>query len=258
MGFDVRPMLNLSWMTLRGSLKGAKGIGLVIGAFLPTFVVVGLISYGTTGLSLVTDYEGLVQALFFPMVLLIITLLLAVPLFREEIDQQTLSYLLTRTLGKPFTVAGKYIGYVVAALLVLLPPVLVTFGIVAIWGQPPAGMLNGVLAALSVATVLGILAYGAFFLFLGIITRNALIIGLFYAFIWEYLIGGLTGIAPDLSIMHYLLSIPALWVSQGPLSTFSTKLVIWQVIAGPMIFAVAVLVLAIETFDTFGFIPTPD
>jgi ABC-2 type transport system permease protein len=258
MSMRFRPLLTLVWATIRGSVSGAKGIGLIVGAFLPTIVIIGLIAHGITGNDLVSAYEELVGELFLPLILLIVTLLLAVPLFREEIDQQSLSYLLTRTIGKPFIVLGKYIGYVVVSVAILLPPVAVTYGVVAVWGQPPSGMLTGVLPALLLSTVLGILAYGAIYLFLGLVTRSALIIGLLYAFVWEYLIGGLSGIAPDLSIMHYLLSLSALWVSQGPLSSYSTALVLWQVIAAPIIFAGILLFMTIEVFLDFGFIPSPD
>jgi ABC-2 type transport system permease protein len=258
MGVGFRPLTTLAWATFRGSLSGAKGIGLIIGALLPTFVIIGLVAHGISGNDLVSAYELLVGELFLPMILLIIALLLAVPLFREEIDQQSLSYLLTRTIGKPAIVLGKYLGYVLVAYAILLPSVVVSYGIVAIWGSPPAGILNGVLPALLVSTALGILAYGAIYLFLGLVTRSALIIGLIYAFVWEYLIGGLSGLAPDLSIMHYLMSLPALWVSQGPLSQYSTNLVLWQVIAAPIIFAGALLFLTILIFWDFGFIPSPD
>jgi ABC-2 type transport system permease protein len=258
MALRFHPISTLAWVTARGSVSGAKGIGLIIGAFLPTFVIIGLIAHGITGNDLVSAYELLVGELFLPMVLLIVALLLAVPLFREEIDQQSLSYLLTRTLGKPGIVLGKYLGYVLVACTILLPPVVVSYGIVAIWGSPPAGMLDGVLPALLVSTVLGIIAYGAIYLFLGLVTRSALIIGLIYAFVWEYLIGGLSGLAPDLSVMHYLMSLPALWVSQGPLSQYSTHLVLWQVIAAPIIFAGVLIFLTVFTFWDFGFIPSPD
>lgn len=252
----LRPMTTLAWITFRGSLSGVRGPGLALGAFLPVLVVAGLLMYGITGLQLVDAYELLVDSLFLPFVLLLVTLLLAVPLFREEIDRQSLSYLLTRTIQKPEIVLGKYLGYLGSAALVLLPPVAVCYGLVAGWGNPPAGILDGVLPALLASTFLGILAFGAFYLFLGLVVREALVVGLLYAFVWEFFIGGLTGIAPDLSIMHYLLSLTQFLVPHGPLSQYSTQLTLAQSVAGPLIFAVALLILTVVAFREHGFLPS--
>ena len=254
----LRPTIELARITLQGSFAGVRGIGLVIGAYLPTVVLAGVVAGGTSGAELVGVYENLTLLLFFPLVLLLLTLLLGIPLFRDEIDRESLSYLLTRGLGKPFLVLGKYLGYLGAALVLLLPPVALTFGVVSAWGNPPAGSLDGVLPSLLAATTLGAVAYGAFFLVLGMVSRNALLYGLLYAFVWEYLIGGLSGIAPDLSVMHYLLSIPTFWVSTGPLATYATKLSLAQAAAAPCIFAVALLILAILAFRERGFVASPD
>lgn len=250
----LRPIGVLSWVTFRGSLSGARGIGLMVAAFLPAIVAAGLVAGGFSGGTLVGGYEALLLNLFFPLVLLLITLLLAVPLFRDEIDRESLSYLLTRTLSKPRLLLGKYLGYVGAALVVLLPPMVVSYAIVALAGSPPAGSLNGVLPALVLATVLGILAFGAIFLLMGLLTRNAILFGLFYAFIWEYLIGGLSGLAPDLSVMHFLLSIPTFYVSEGPLAGYSTSLTLAQAVIVPLLVAASALVLATLAFLEVGFV----
>lgn len=254
----LRPLLTLAWMTFRGSLTGARGIGLLLGAFLPVFVVVGILAYGITGEGLLYDYENLMISLFLPLVLLVITLLLAVPLFREEIDRESLSYLLTRTLGKPAILLGKYLGYLLAAAVVLLPPVVAGYGIVAGWGHPPSGDLPGVLTSLLAITALGIVAYGALYLFLGLVVREALILGLLYAFVWEFLIGGVSGLAPDLSIMHYLRSIPPFLVSGGPMSYSASSLTLAQCLAVPLVFAAVILTLAGIAFHERGFTASPD
>lgn len=251
----LRPLLTLAKITLRGSLTGYRGPGLAIGAFLPVVVVAGLILYGITGFELVNAYELLVEGLFLPFVLLLVCLLLAVPLFREEIDRESLSYLLTRTIPKLEIILGKYLGYLGAALVVLIPPVVVGYGLVAVAGSPPSGLLTGVLPALLASTTLGIVAFGAFYLFLGLVVREALIVGLIYAFVWEFLIGDLTGIAPDLSIMHYLMSLSSHLISQGPLSTYPTQLTLAQSVAGPLVFAAGILVLTYLAFREYGYLP---
>lgn len=255
-----RPIVVLARTTFLGTARSWRGIGLALLAFLPAFVMGGLAADGVSSSSLVGIYESLVFALFFPLVLLLVSLLLAVPLFRDEIDEQSISYLITRTLGKPAIVLGKYLGYVLLALLLLVPSLLVTYGIVAAGAGSSASALSGVLPAVLLATLLGILAYGAFYLFLGLVTRRALLIGLIYAFVWEYLIliTGISGDVPDLTVMHYLLSIPKLWVASVPFSTYSSNLSLSAAVGVPLGFAFVLLLLGILVLRYLPLSPSPE
>lgn len=255
--FDLHPMLVLAWCTFQGNLRSSRVWGLVVLASLPTLVVAGLLSYHITGTTLVSAYEGIQEA-FLPLVLLIVTLLLAVPLLREEIDSQSISYLMTRTLGKPRTVAGKYLGGVLSGLAILLPPSLVGYGLVAAGSSGSTLSLDGVLASVVVILVLGVLAFGAFFLLLGVLFRRALIWGLLYAFFWEEFVGNLTGTAPELSITHYLLSIPTFWVSAGPLATYSTTLSLPVSFEVPVAFALVCLVVGWMALMWANLLPSPE
>ncbi len=81
---------------------------------------------------------------------------------------------------------------------------------------PLAGLVMAVLAATVgdgsdvagaiVATLVGVVAYGAMFTFLGLITKRALAWGLVYILIWEGFIGGLSRFAGRLSIRSYTTS----------------------------------------------------
>lgn len=254
----LRPIFVLAWFTCWGGLRGFRGLGLFLVALLPTFAIGGLAADGVAGPNLINDYEGLTGSLTLPLVLLLVSLLLAVPLLREDIDDRSISYLLTRTMGKPVIVVGKYLGYAVSALAILLPTTAITYGVVAISGQAGPGQLTGVLPSLLVATTLGVLAYGAIYLLFGTITKHALIFGLLYGFLWEYLIGGLTGIAPDLSVMHFLLSVPTFWVTQGPLSSYTTSLTLADAVGVPLIVAAVALLLTMGIFRSIDLTASGD
>lgn len=252
-----RPVLILSLATLWGNLRTWRAWLLLGLAMLPSLFVIGLAADGIHGDSLISAYEGLTQ-LFLPLLLLVITLLLAVPLLRDEIDDQSISYLITRTIGKTRIVLGKYLGYLLTGVLVLLPPALLEYGVVAADASGATLPLNGVLASVVVMNLLGLLAFGSLFLLLGLLVRRALVVGILYAFVWEYFLDSLPGNAPDLSLSHYLLTIPTFWVSSGPLATFSTSLTMTEAIAGPLLVAGVVLVLCIVAFWFFPLNPNPD
>ena len=64
-----------------------------------------------------------------------------------------------------------------------------------------------VLSAFLLATVLGVAAYGGFFLLLSLVTRRPLAVGLLFGFVWESIVGSVPGDVPKLSIIYYLRSI---------------------------------------------------
>ena len=256
--FPLGPALVLARTTFLSTVKSWRMLGLALLAFFPAVIVGGMAANGTQGAPLVDVYEVLVVQLFLPLVLLLLSLLLAVPLLRDEIDEQTISYLVTRTLGKTAIVLGKYLGYLALALLLLLPSVALTYGIVAGDSGNAYGELSGVLPSLLAATTLGVIAYGAFYLLLGLLTRRALLAGLVYAFLWEFLLGNLPGTVPDLTVMHYLLTIPTFWVSQGPISVYATTLSLADALVVPVALAVVYLGLALVAILYLPLIPASE
>ncbi|MDE1820162.1 MAG: hypothetical protein KGI98_04825 [Euryarchaeota archaeon] len=256
--FPLWPTWVLARTTFLATAKSWRALGLLLLAFFPSILVGGLLANGTQGSALVSVYEVLVVQLFLPLVLLLVALLLAVPLLREEIDEQSMGYLVTRTLGKPAVVLGKYVGYLLLGTVFLLPSVLVTYGIVALGAPQSSTDLAGVLPSLLVSTTLGLIAYGAFYLLLGLLTRRALLVGLVYAFFWEFLLGNLPGVVPDLTVMHYLLSIPSFWVSYGPLANYATSLTLVDAIVVPLFVGLSCFGLAVMAILHVPLIPASE
>ncbi len=117
-----------------------------------------------------------------------------------EIDEGSIVYLLAKPLNRYSIVVTKLavaIGVVVlfGALPVLVAGVVLTGEV----GQIAVGFAVGALAA-------GV-AYSALFLMLAVITRNAVVVGLIYALIWESLVGGLVPGAQTLSVQQWSLAV---------------------------------------------------
>jgi hypothetical protein len=74
--------------------------------------------------------------------------------------------------------------------------------------------------AVAAAAVLATLAYGGFFLFLGLATRSALLVGLLFGFLWEELLPLLPGEVPRFTVIFYLRSYLSSAISSGPLSGY--------------------------------------
>ena len=117
-----------------------------------------------------------------------------------EIDDGSIVYLLAKPLDRYSIVVTK-LGVAIA--------VVVAFGVVPV---VMAGViLTGELGTVTVAFTLGALAagiaYSALFLLLAVVTRNAVVVGLIYALIWESLVGGLVPGAQTLSVQQWSLSV---------------------------------------------------
>jgi len=117
-----------------------------------------------------------------------------------EIDDGSIVYLLAKPLNRHSIVVSK---------------LLVAIGVVSVFGGLPvfvAGLiLSGGADRLWLGYGLGALAagvaYSALFLLLGVITRNAVVIGLIYALVWETVVGSLVPGAQALSIQQWSLAI---------------------------------------------------
>src|SRR5207245_2316201 len=121
-------------------------------------------------------------------------------------------------------VAYKYVGYLVAVLVLVLPPVVVAYGVTEAYGglgfTADADVLWGFLAV----TILGTAAYGALFLFISVLVRRPLAVGLLIGFVWESVVDSIPGDVPQLSVIHYLKTILKDVVAIGPLGGYSSDL----------------------------------
>ena len=113
-----------------------------------------------------------------------------------EIDEGSIVYLLAKPLNRYSIILSK---------------LLVAVGVVTAFGAVPmvvaglvlTGSLGGVTASYAVGALVAGVAYSAFFLCLAVLTRNAVVLGLIYALVWESLLGGLAPGAQTLSIQQW-------------------------------------------------------
>lgn len=198
-------------------------------------------------------FQQLMVLLFLQIVLVFVTLVSATALIREEIDDGTLPFLLTRPVSKPTVALSKYAGYLVAALVFLLPPVVVAYAVTEAYAGAGLGADLDVLGGFLAATALGVLAYGALFYFLSVALRKPLMVGLLIGFLWESIAGLLPGNVPKLSLIYYLKSVLRGLVSVGPLSGFSRDVSAPLAAAILVAFSGVMLVLATFLFQGMEF-----
>ncbi|MCJ7489406.1 MAG: hypothetical protein MUO87_04595, partial [Thermoplasmata archaeon] len=72
----------------------------------------------------------------------------------------------------------------------------------------------------AILIVLGSIVYSSLFLTISVVFKKPVFFGLFYAFVWEGMIGSLPGVIQKVSVKHYLRSIGSGWVDYGDISGF--------------------------------------
>lgn len=116
-----------------------------------------------------------------------------------EIEDGSVVYLLSKPLRRSVIVLSKLAVAVLTGWAFLVPALLVA-GLVLVGGA------DRLAVAYALAAALAVVCYCALFLLLAVITRNAVVVGLLYALIWETTIAGLVPGARALSVRQWALS----------------------------------------------------
>ena len=117
-----------------------------------------------------------------------------------EIDEGSIVYLLAKPLNRHSIVVTK---------LLVAIGVITAFGVlpIAVAGVVLTGEVGMVTIAFTTGAFAAGVAYAAVFLLLAVLTRNAVVIGLIYALVWETLVGGVVPGAQALSVQQWALSV---------------------------------------------------
>jgi len=125
-------------------------------------------------------------------------------LIADEVDDKTLTYLFTRPVRRGAVLIGKYLAYVACTALLVLPSVvLVYFLVVPVGGGSIGASFPALLEDLGMLIV-GLIAYGAVFAWVGARLKRPLVLGLVFAFGWEPAVLLFPGYLKRLTVAYYL------------------------------------------------------
>jgi len=205
----------------------------VLGAAAGSMLVLsGLASHEVTGYFI---YGNTIVSAHVYVLLVVVTLFYGTALVSDELEDKTLTYLLMRPVPKATIYIGKYLSYLVAGAVLLLPSAALCFLVTMV--ADPAGEamrhLPVLLKDLGMLT-LGIMAYGALYALLGAVSKRPVFVGLLFAIVWETAVTFIPGYLSKLTIKHYLTALlPHTAGERGILAFFET--------ATPVPLAIAVL-----------------
>jgi len=249
---SARRLWVVTSLTLRYLLGTRRVIAMLLLSAIPLILALSLAAARVPAFN-IDLFQRLMIPLFLQVVLIFVTLVNATTLIREEIEDNTLPYLLTRPVSKPAVVLYKYVGYLVAVLVLLVPPIVLAYGVTEAYQRTSLATDLDVLGGFLIATVIGSAAYGAVFLFISVLVRKPLAVGLLIGFVWESIVGSIPGDVPKLSVIHYLKSILQGTIAVGPMTTYGSDISAGVAVLILVGLSVAMIVLAMMLFQQMEF-----
>jgi ABC-2 type transport system permease protein len=144
-------------------------------------------------------------------------LLYAGSVIQDEVEEQTLTYLLTRPLPRWALYGVKLLAaWLISAGLTLVFTTLtyaaVFLGSPELWGT----VLPGKALLLSAILALALFAYCGVFGLIGILTRRSLIVGVGYMLLLEGAVANIDFVARSLTVVYYVRILSARWLDVNP------------------------------------------
>ena len=140
-----------------------------------------------------------VSLIGFTLLVPIVALVFAGASLGDTREDGTLVYLWLRPMPRSGVVTGAWLAAITVSLPLTLIPMTATAVLL------DAG--SDLVAAAVIATIVGILAYSAIFVLLGLVVKNPIVWGLGYILIWEGLVASFGSAAAKVAVRGYLSSI---------------------------------------------------
>ena len=179
--------------------RGRIAALLLVGAATAAIAVAVGASDSTSGADALETGVQLIALLHFTLLVPIIALVFASAALGDMREDGTLVYLWLRPMDRWPIVVGAWLASITLSVPLTLVPLVVSA--VAVDGG------SDLVTATVLAGVVGVLAYSALFVLLGLLLKNSIVWGLGYILIWEGLIASFGSFAAKLAIRGYTRSI---------------------------------------------------
>ncbi|MGB3327908.1 MAG: ABC transporter permease subunit [Thermomicrobiales bacterium] len=197
------PFLAITRLTLRQFLRSKSLLVVVaIGLFPVIFAILPHLAGQPPNLRDLRRILGNViyLGLFAGTLLPLATLVLSTSALGDEIEDKTLPYLTMKPVSRLQIVLAKFVAILIVTIPVILFGLAVTW-VVAAWGR--FDEMRDMLVPMMAGAVVGVLGFGAIFMLVSLFIQRALLVGIFYVFIWETALSRYLPGIRSFSIRHY-------------------------------------------------------
>ena len=153
-----------------------------------------------------TIFGFMVWWLYLRFIVPVLALYYGTALVADEVEDKTITYLFTRPIRRGAVLLGKFLAYFVCTVMVVLPSLMIVYFLMGLSGATLAGTFPSLLKDLGLI-ILGLLAYGGLFAWVGAQFKRPLVIGLVYVFGFEQVALLIPGYIRQLTVSYYLQSL---------------------------------------------------
>jgi ABC-2 type transport system permease protein len=212
-----RGLIGIYALTVHLLKKLLFGKKVIITMLVALFVAAVMAYAGSQSDSPLEDGTNLMDTLILFFFMPVMAMIFGSSLIRDEIDDKSITHVAAAPLDRAFAYVGYYLPLAIAVALSMVA--ISSVGFVAFFGQHGFGSETLEIYAVIVAlVVIGSFVYSSLFLAISVLFNKPVMVGLFYAFIWEGYIGSLSGAIQNASVKHYLRSLGSEWLDFGDIS----------------------------------------
>jgi len=254
--------LHLFRISLRDLFRGKRLVAALVLIASPALIaVLRELWSGGKQIEATVVYNNLSGGLIFGFVLVILGVIFGTGVISQEVEQKTITYLLSRSLPRWRIALVKFLAATIAITVTLwlatILLALVTLG--------PGGLSGSSLGRDLLVLPVGALTYGAVYLLVATVFNRPLLWGLGYAFGWEAWAMRLPGQFQKLSLMGYLRVLAphpqpegesvSMGLFGAPDAAEISPTFAWRIMAAVLVVA---LLLALARFSTREYVPKED
>jgi ABC-2 type transport system permease protein len=190
---------------------------------LVTIFVCAIMGYATTqdvdklfdGTNLM---DGLILFFFMP----VMAMIYGSSLIRDEIEDKSITQVVTSPLNRFITYSGYYIGLSISVSIIML--IILTSGFLTFFGRMGLDSdTSEIYAGMAAMVVIGSFVYSSLFIMISLLINHPIYFGLVYAFIWEGFIGSIPGSMQYLTVKHFVRSLGTDWISFGTIADYNAS-----------------------------------
>ena len=211
-GLDPTALFTVVRITVARQNRGLRMLALAALFALPIVVAV-LIRHYESPYRPAPVESGLILGLIFPALVPLSALLLASGMVQDDVEEQTLTYLLIRPIARWAIYLAKLAGTVMVS---WARAAIFTIGtLVAIyWGgeQLVGGVLRERAVIVAGLLALALCAYSAIFGALSLLIRRMLVVGAIYIVVVEGILGGIDFVIREATVIYYVRVLAVRWL----------------------------------------------
>lgn len=150
-------------------------------------------------------FVRMTEYLYLRAIVPILALFFGCMLIGEDIENQSMPYILTRPIPRFAWVIGKFAAYVVVASAIITASLALTFAACTTLEDFPYSLANlTLLAHYCILAILGLAAYGSLCVFLGAVTKRPIVLGVILLIPWQRFATIIPGMIELLTIEKYI------------------------------------------------------